>query len=461
VSPEPVSPPPQRSPRLLHGLLLAGVVALFLFRASDGFVADHSTGDQRAYLGIAMKLDRFGLSEYNLYHISRSSIDGGLEYVWSAEREGELLQAYTSEGTGFYAQPVFHTPPLFPYLLMWSHRLFARDAGYGVLFPEAARQMAWMQRLEVQFYSTAVPIGFGVLLLVATFLLARMVLRSGMAVVAALLIAISPAVLFASEHLWQDVPVAALVTLTLVLLLRYLRSGEPAMLVLAAVMFGLALLTKNTAILLVPTIAAVFLYRAGRGGPVRKGLAVAGLRAGVFLVLVLILVFPWYYTAFRTWGTPFFNAGEEGISLVHPYWIFLKSRPWYTYLVSIPSMLPLYLLGFYRVVAVLRQRAPATEVIIAIAFLSFLVPLTIITHFSEQLGPDSRYMLPAYPPLAILTASQMLRLKDFLAARVPVAVARWAIAGAILICCAWSYMLTDLDYASFPRIFDNFMNMPF
>ena len=48
-------------PRPFHrGLTVAGVVALFLLHASDGFVSDHATGDQRAYVGIAMKLERAG-----------------------------------------------------------------------------------------------------------------------------------------------------------------------------------------------------------------------------------------------------------------------------------------------------------------------------------------------------------------------------------------------------------------
>ena len=447
--------------RLLRGLPVAIVVAVYLLRASDGFVSDHATGDQRGYVGIAMKLERFGFREYNLFHISRADIDGGLEYVWSPERDGELLQAFRSEGIGFFAQPLFHSPPLFPYLLSWSHRAFGAGDGYKVLFPAAARRMDWKHRLEVQLYSSAVPLFFGVLLVVGTFLVAGMTRGYWVGVIAALLIAVSPAVLFASERLWQDVPLAALTTLTVLFLLRDLTFHEPGAFVLAAISYGLALLTKNTAVLLAPTLLVAMGCEAYRRRAGRRWLAEAVLRIGFFLLLVLILVFPWYYTAFSTWGTPFFNAGVKGISRVHDWWIFLKSRPWYTYLVSIPSMVPLYILGYYRVVTAFRHRGTPAEVLLAVWFLSFLVPLTILTHFSEQLGPDSRYLLPAYPPLAILAASEILRVKDSLAARVPLSVARWVVAGAILLCCAWCYRLSDLHYAQFPRIYHNFMNMPF
>src|SRR5204863_1671388 len=105
---------------------------------------------------------------------------------------------------------------------------------------------------------------------------------------------------------------------------------------------------------------------------------------------------------------------------VHPWWIFLKSRPWYTYLVSIPAMVPLYLLGFYGLATVGRWRARRAW-LLGVWFVSFLAVMMVVTRLSEQLGPDSRYLLPAYPPLAILTAAQILRLSN----RVPAPVARW------------------------------------
>jgi 4-amino-4-deoxy-L-arabinose transferase-like glycosyltransferase len=241
-------------------------------------------------------------------------------------------------------------------------------------------------------------------------------------------------------------------------LLRYLESDDLGSFVLAAVCYSLAALTKSTAALLAPTIGFAMVQRAyERGGGTRQALGAAAVRAGVFFLLCLILTFPWFYTAWRTWGTPFYNAGEEGISRVHTWWIFLKSRPWYTYPVSIPVMVPLYLLGFYGLATVVRRRAQRWEWLLAVWFLSFLVVMMVVTRLSEQLGPDSRYMLPAYPPLAILTAAQIQRLSR----RVPAPIARWTIAGALLLCGAWSFRLTDVRYAQFPGIYHNFLNMPF
>ena len=322
--------------------------------------------------------------------------------------------------------------------------------------------MTLAERLETQLYTSLVPLAFGAVFIVATFLLGRMMSGFGAGVIAALLVAISPAVLFASERLWQDVPLAAFTTLSMLFLLRFSRSGDSASFVMAAIAYALAALAKNTALLLAPIVVIAIALRSTRpGGRADGRLRWTAARAGLFFLFFLGLTFPWFYTAWRTWGTPFYNAGEEGISKVHPWWIFLKSRPWYTYVVSIVAMVPLYGLGYYRIVRVIMRRAWSEDLMLAIWFLLFLVAMTLVTRYSEQLGPDSRYMLPAYPALAVLTASQIVRLGNALEKRASPAVARWAIAGALIASFVWSYRLSDPSYAKFPEIYDHFMNMPF
>src|SRR5947209_8515734 len=132
--------------RFYKGVLIISIVLLFLYRASDTLICDHATGDQRAYLGMAMKLDRFGFKEYNLYHISRTYFVGGLEYVYSEEERGELLEAYISEGNEFFERPLYHVPPLLSYLLSLSHRIFSPGAGYKILYPSAAQQTGFKER---------------------------------------------------------------------------------------------------------------------------------------------------------------------------------------------------------------------------------------------------------------------------------------------------------------------------
>jgi hypothetical protein len=435
--------------------LIIGIATLFLYRASETFVSDHSFGDQKSYLGIAMKLERFGFREYNLRRINRVYSEDGVEYVYVDQGKGELLQAYISEGVAFFDQPLFHAPPLFPYLLSFSHRMFSPKGGYKILSPAAAKEIGLKERIRAQLYSCFIPLFFGLALIVATFFLARMIFDYWTAVIAMFLVAISPVTILTSEILWADTLVASLVTLTVLLLFCYFRSHNASCFVLSAMAYSLALLTKNTAILLAPTlmlIAALF----SRDRNFKRVV----LWMGAFFFLVFVATFPWYYTVYSTWGTPMFDPKQEGISKVHFWFVFAKSRPWYTYMVSLPSMVPLYLFGYYRLINLLRSKVLPNELFLAIWFLTFFIVLTIITFLSEQLGPDSRYMLPAYPPLAILTALQLLSFKRWLESKLPVLVTRFALATILVFSSTWSFTLSDPFYAEFPAVYKHFMNMP-
>jgi hypothetical protein len=231
---------------------------------------------------------------------------------------------------------------------------------------------------------------------------------------------------------------------------------------LSVTSYSLALLTKNTAVLLIPTLLLItFLSSYFRDENLKQAdLKQAALKMAAFFLLVFIMTFPWYYTVYSTWGIPMFDPKQEGISKVHFWFVFAKSRPWYTYLISLPSMMPLYLFGYCRVLNLLRSKAQPRDLFLAVWFLSFFVFLTLITYFSEQLGPDSRYMLPAYPPLAILTAVQVLDFKRWLGSKVSAPAARFAILAALLLCSTWAYSLSDPSYYGHSNIYKNFMGMP-
>jgi hypothetical protein len=442
-------------------VLIVLIVFLFLYRAADTLVSDHGTGDQRAYVGMAMKLEREGIREYNLYHISRIESGGMLEYVYSEQEKGELLGAFIAEGNEFFGRPLYHVPPLLSYFISFSHRIFSPDESYRVLYPAAARQMGFKDRLKVQLYSSLVPLSFGLVLIIATFCLARMLFDYWTAIVAMLLIAVSPAVILASERIWGDTLVAAMVSLTILLLLHYYRSNNLSFFIVSVVSYAFALLTKNTAILVAPTVvmaAIYFSYRKERD--IKRAILRAAIMMGIFFALTFLLTFPWYYIAYKAFGTPMTDVHKEGISKIYGWYAFQEGRPWYTYLVSIPTMVPLLLLGYYRVVSVLRQRKFSKELLLVVWFLSFFISIILLTQLSEMLGPDSRYMLPAYPPLAILASSQIMRFRDWLALRFSVPIAQLAIIGSLIICVAWSYSLSNLNYAQFPQMYEHFMNIP-
>lgn len=437
-------------------LLFLAVAALFLLRASDTLTADHSSGDQRAYVGVAMKLAHVGFSGYNLHHLERAFSRNGVTYELVPERQGELLTAYLDEGSGSYDQPLFHAPPLFAYLLQLSHRVAAPDARFFVLFPEAASRLSLRARIRAQLYVVAVPLLSGLLLAIVTFAIARSLFGYWTGLLAMALIAMSPAVLVASERIWADTLLAALVAGSFLFFLRHLQTRDARFLIAASIAFAGALLTKNTAILVAPALGISALHycweETRRLGPTLRQ---ATVRLGGLLLLSGIIAFPWHYTVYQTWGVPMFDPIEPGAS---PWFAFVQMRPWYTYLVSIPAMVPLYLFGFYRIAVVLGRRIPTVERVLAVWFSSFLLVLMAIIARADVLGPDARYMLPAYPPLAILAAVQLLRAGEWLAARRSAQAAQLALLTAVVLGAAWAYRLSAPAYGQ--QMYTNFMHMP-
>jgi 4-amino-4-deoxy-L-arabinose transferase-like glycosyltransferase len=391
-----------------------------------------------------MKVAHLGFREYNLHHLGREFRADGVTYVLTPDRQGELLSAYIDEGNGSYDQPWFHAPPLFPYLIAFSHTLFSPEPDYHVLFPAAASQRSFGARLHSQFYVAAVPLLCGLLLVLSTFAIARQLFDYWTALMAMFLMAISPAVLLASQKIWADTLLASLVAASFLFFIRHLQTRAWSSLIAAAVCFAGALLTKNTAILVVPALgitAVHFCWCAS--APLARTMRCATTRTASLLVLALVLTWPWYFSVYTIWGAPMHDPITAGSSA---WFTFLKSRPWYTYLVSIPAMVPLFSLGFLRCVTVFTQRVPNAERVLAVWFGSFLGVLMLIIAGAEQLGPDSRYMLPAYPPLAILSAIQLLRITKWLAERRSRPQAYLGLAAALLLCVAWSYRLSGLSY---------------
>ena len=66
------------------GLLLGLIVVSNAIVNARIFFIPHATGDQRLYVGLAMKLEDGGFSSYNLREIGLRGHDGFLDYARSA-----------------------------------------------------------------------------------------------------------------------------------------------------------------------------------------------------------------------------------------------------------------------------------------------------------------------------------------------------------------------------------------
>jgi hypothetical protein len=407
------------APRTL--LLLAGIVALNVAWQSRGFFVAHVTGDQRLYIGLAMKLSDQGFAGYSLHQINVRPADGFVEFreADGDDVTGDLLRALKESGTTFYDQPLFHTPPLFPGMLAISHRMF----GGGDSFVVLGRSHEPTATPGRQFYACVVPVVSSVLLVIGTFAIGRRLFSEEVGLIGAFLLTITPIQILAGQHVWAEATLAALVTWAVWLSVR----GNK----LAGLCFALALLTKITAALTIPAFLCV-------AWPYRQKWK----SQAVFWVVVVLVTLPWYVTVWRTFGTPFFAPHQPGISQTQEWFALINRQPWWTYLVGVPLQLPVFVLGYAGAIwGLTRWKRGRGEAMLAIWFVAWIAGLTVLTSRDEMLGPEHRYLLPALPALALLTAQGISTARTVLRERFSALVANAVVAAVLLRSAGWALLI--------------------
>jgi hypothetical protein len=402
-------------PTIRHSLRVAGlclVLVVFARVSARSFFLPHSRGDQAVYVALAMKLDALGLDGYNLRRVGLRLERGFAQYTLADDETGDLLRLMKEAGVGFYDEPLFHTPPLFAYLLMGAQRVFAPRQPYQLLADAgAAGGLSRAEIARAQFAPCAVPLLAGLALVALTFALGRMWFGDAVGWLAAALVAFSPAVLLAGQRVWADTTLAALVTLAVWLAARAGRDRHLVWLLFSAIALGLATLTKITGALAVWPVLGVV---TASGWAVRQ----RWLAAALFVVVLVGVVGPWFESVRRTYGQVLYNPQQHDIARTQEFFRQLKARPWYSFAIGLPYQAPLFALGYAAAAAGLRRRGWRTPAaMLAVWFVVFGVALTWVTSTNPMLGPEQRYMIPAYPALALLAADATKRLRDGLARR--------------------------------------------
>jgi hypothetical protein len=111
---------------------------------------------------------------------------------------------------------------------------------------------------------TFVVVAFGVPTVVATALLGRRLYGSRIGLLAGMLLAVLPYHVFVSRQVTLDVPLALFSILTLWSVYYFALSGRRGWLFLSAPLFGLAILAKESGVLLLPVIVLFLLWSGAR-----------------------------------------------------------------------------------------------------------------------------------------------------------------------------------------------------
>jgi 4-amino-4-deoxy-L-arabinose transferase-like glycosyltransferase len=124
-----------------------------------------------------------------------------------------------------------------------------------------------------------------------------------------------------------------------------------------------------------------------------------------FGIAAFLVTLPWFWIVTQTYGNPLHFPTQEGGKELMAWLELVRSRPWYTYPVDIVFQNPL--MGFALCSFFISFGKKGLKFFLAGWFLIFYIALMVMVE-----GKENRYMLPAYPALAIMASVVLYRCRD-------------------------------------------------
>jgi hypothetical protein len=247
-------------------------------------------------------------------------------------------------------------------------------------------------------HARAGTLAFLILAIVTTWAWARQLFDDRIAIAAAALLSITPAILGHSGLATTDMAVAATTLLALYRTWRWLEQPSILNAIWCGVAIALAFTSKFSALLFVPAgIIALFIVRRGQA------------RAPVLHVLVIVLtaiLVTWGVYAFSldTWreivtGVKWSISHERG---GHPAYLLGRNSPdgwWYFFVVAFLVKTPIALIVLMLIGAIDRR----TRLPLGIAVAFFIVTMPV------QVAIGLRHLLPVYPFVCMVAAAGLFR----------------------------------------------------
>ena len=387
-------------------LLLLLVLAAYLRHFS--FFLPSNVGDSTAYQSLAMKMNHGFMKHYNVFHYryAARSERGLMDYVWETDPKNWQSNRIRK----IYHQPLHLQPPLYPILIWISHGIFQHGEPYTSVSLNKGRSVIakppW-HYARAQFYAIVIPFlaSLGTLLLVYLFCLRFLSFREGLLAVA--ILATSPIDIAVGAKLYADGLLTFFCFLSLYAFFRGLDAyrGAAIWALIAGISLGLAYLTKVSGILFaIGPLAAVLLHPRFRAWEGLKSPALWQSACAAFLVAL-----PWLYLMHRHYGAWLVNTPHDPSN---SWFRYVFSRPAKAYWNDLLWMAPPLGLGILSgLVAWLKARRHWVQCSLFAVSLSYALMFLFFLKTGSA-GVEDRYLLPIYPPLAILASWAFVGIAD-------------------------------------------------
>lgn len=241
-----------------------------------------------------------------------------------------------------------------------------------------------------------VPVLMNLVTIALVFFVGRRLYDDERALWAAFLVAVCPVTWFVSQKIWLDNMVICMAAATVAATIWAADRRQPAAYALAGATFGIAFLAKAIAPVILPAAIVVVLLRDDRREMGKKVVA--------FLVPAALLIGWWQWTLYAHNGRLSPSAFPTADMMARfPFVAEIVARPPWFYLQNIVAITPVYLLALGALWW--RERR---DLIPCLWFLGFFIATTGFGLLGG--GYQTRYLAPAYPALALVTANQVPRL---------------------------------------------------
>ena len=369
-----------------------------------GFFLSHSSNDELIHTGLALKIDKYGAGvfrgRYNLYNIDINPKNKLLNLSLTGKEIGKLVSSF-----GYWeSHTLSHHPPLFSAFLALSHRVFARNKPYFL-----ADSLLGTRDIPYQFYAGIVPFLFSILLIIATYLLGKILFNQELGLLSALLFSVTPVELLTSQKIWADDMASFFAILAVIFYFYGLKNNKNVFSCLSGISCGLSVLTKMNGYFIAVAIIIFHLWQNKRRLLSRNIVDVLIDRSMLLFIFFLVLTSgSWFYLYMKTFDiggffVPLLPANASNLPEGFMKLVFI--RPWYTYLVTVPSQLPVYFLVYPAALYLFRENKKELQFLF-ILLLVFLILLSIKSNKEE------RYMLPCYPAIAIISSYALSKLNS-------------------------------------------------
>lgn len=444
-----------------NGWKIFAFAAVFFFAGAirfPTFFLQHWQGDQSQYVALAMKYDTLGMEGLNLDRVEIRKVTY-LEYpdwqfiypfLLSQNVKGDFFKAYQQFGLEFNDMPLYYKSPLFPAVMAVSHRFFAKPGQPFVVLNTTSRFE--LKKIEfnihffgAQFWAVSVPFFASLGMVVLTFFFARMLFGFRVAVFAMFLMAIHPIDIVTSYKILAEDFVSFFVIAAMYLFYVSREKKDRFVTFLAGVVAGLALLAKQSSVLIFPAVVLYLVYTSGeKWGRPRAWFSLFRNSYLFWYVLGALLISAhWFLKVHEVYGTPFYQPDPHRMMKedLSGWFGLVSQRPhaFFLFLFNIPYLCPPYIFGHFTFVEFLKNAyRQATDRGRAVVFLwLWVLPFLLFFTFRIE-SKEERYLLPVYPALAMLSAYGLVSFKDRLERLYSPALARIFVAVLLVATVAWS-----------------------